>query len=394
MRELDVPRHNFELLAHSDQGGRGDGVQIMVHKGHAYIGHLFSDGVTVLDVSDAKSPRPVNFIPAPPGSWSLHLQAYEDLLLVVNAANSFARRGQSQDDVFTAGMRVFDISTPSQPREIGFMPVEGRGVHRIWYVGGRYAYVSAMLSGFTGAVLLIVDMAEPSRPEPVGKWWIPGMWEAGGESTNWESNRRPSLHHPIVAGSTAYGGWRAGGLALVDVSEPSEPRLLAHHNWSPPFGGGTHTALPLPDRDLVIVAEEASAQNCEAQLKYVWVVDVREPTNPVTIATFPTPAEDDYCAKGGYFGPHNLHENRPGAFQSSSLIFATYQNAGVRAFDISDAFHPKQAGYFVPPPPERMFDTRPGQSLVTKSSDVFVDANGIAYLTDWNGGLYILQYTG
>jgi hypothetical protein len=25
-------------------------------------------------------------------------------------------------------------------------------------------------------------------------------------------------------------------------------------------------------------------------------------------------------------GPHNLHENRPGSFVSSELIFATYQN--------------------------------------------------------------------
>ncbi|MTC05715.1 hypothetical protein GKN96_24330, partial [Klebsiella pneumoniae] len=30
----------------------------------------------------------------------------------------------------------------------------------------------------------------------------------------------------------------------------TQPRLISHRNWSPPFGGGTHTALPLPDRDL------------------------------------------------------------------------------------------------------------------------------------------------
>ena len=42
------------------------------------------------------------------------------------------------------------------------------------------------------------------------------------------------------------------------------------------------------------------------------------------IASFPEPAEADYCAKGGNFGPHTLHENRPGAFQSSKLVFATY----------------------------------------------------------------------
>ena len=83
----DAPRKNIEFVSHSDQGGRGDGVQIMVHKGHAYIGHMFSNGVTVLNVSDPKQPRPVNFIPTPPNTWSLHLQTHEDLLLVINAVN-------------------------------------------------------------------------------------------------------------------------------------------------------------------------------------------------------------------------------------------------------------------------------------------------------------------
>ena len=33
---------NMQILGHSDQGGgRADGVQIMVHKDHAYIGHIF-----------------------------------------------------------------------------------------------------------------------------------------------------------------------------------------------------------------------------------------------------------------------------------------------------------------------------------------------------------------
>ena len=34
-----VASRNVELISHSDQGGRGDGVQIMVHRGYAYIGH-------------------------------------------------------------------------------------------------------------------------------------------------------------------------------------------------------------------------------------------------------------------------------------------------------------------------------------------------------------------
>lgn len=54
--------------------------------------------------------------------------------------------------------------------------------------------------------------------------------------------------------------------------------------------------------------------------KLIWLFDIREPTNPVSIATFPPPDEADYVAKGAHFGPHNLHENRPGSFVSSTLI--------------------------------------------------------------------------
>jgi len=48
--------HNIMLLGHTDQGGCGDGVQVMVGGGYAYVGHMFSDGVTVLGVRDPATP--------------------------------------------------------------------------------------------------------------------------------------------------------------------------------------------------------------------------------------------------------------------------------------------------------------------------------------------------
>ncbi len=405
----NAPRKNIDFVSYSDQGGRGDGVQIMVQNGHAYIGHMFSNGITVMDVSDPKNPRPVNFLPTPPNTWSLHLQAHENLLLAINAVNiyspniridktdyysqSFADTFGQQDLQYAAGLRIYDISQPAHPREISFMPVEGFGLHRIWYVGGRYAYASASLTGYTDHIFIVIDLADLAHPQVVGRWWIPGMWRAGGETPTWPG-RRYAMHHAIISGTTAYGSWRDGGLTVLDVSDPTKPALLAHRNWCPPFGGGTHTSLPLPDRDLVIVADEGVADNCSDQVKYTWVIDVREKSNPVNIATFPTPSEADYCAKGGHFGPHNLHENRPGSFQSSETIFATYQNAGVRVFDIKNAFRPEEVAYFVPPAPQRMYDPRPASAQVIQSCDVFVDRNGLMYVTDYNAGLYILQYKG
>src|SRR5207302_5987495 len=84
-RMTPVSARNIEFVGHSDQQGRGDGVQVMVHKGHAFVGQMFSDGFTVTDVHDPRHPRPVNFIAAPPNSRAFHLQTHGDLLLTVNS---------------------------------------------------------------------------------------------------------------------------------------------------------------------------------------------------------------------------------------------------------------------------------------------------------------------
>lgn len=401
---------NVRFLSRCDQGGRYDGVQVIVHKGHAFIGHMFSDGMTVVDVRDPLNPKTVAFVAAPANTRSHHLQVHDDLLFVVNGPSVWATQQIAQQKdyfskpltdtlqggtlSFAAGIRIFDISQPAAPRQIAFLSIEGLGVHRIWYVGGRYAYASAHIEGFTDHILAVIDVMDPTRPALAAQWWLPGMWRAGGEQPAWRPGKRWALHHAIVAGDLAYGAWRDAGITVHDVSDPTAPKLIGHSNWSPPFAGGTHTPLPLPDRNLLVVADEATSTNCANGLAYTWVVDVREPANPVSIATMPTPGEEDFCAKGGKFGPHNLHENRPGSFQSSNLIFATYHNAGLRIFDIANPFAPRETGYFVPPPPEQLVDTRPNSVKVIQSCDVFVDRDARMYVTDTNAGLYILQYEG
>jgi hypothetical protein len=218
---------------------------------------------------------------------------------------------------------------------------------------------------------------------------------AAGETPHWPlANGRYGLHHPIIHSDTAYCSWRDGCLAVVDVSDRSAPKLITRKVWAPPYGGGTHNALPLADRDLLIVVDEAVLDKQEDGLKLIWVFDNRQADNPISIATFPTPADADYKAIGGHFGPHNLHENRPGSFVSSDLIFATYQNAGVRVFDIRNQYQPVEVGALVPPQPAKLIDPRPNRPRVMQSVDVFVDNNGLLYSTDFNAGLYIMEFTG
>ena len=395
-------------LSYSDQGGRPDGVQVMVNRGHVYVGHMFSDGVTILDAADPRKLKPVGFFTAGTNTRTHHLQVADDLMLLANGANIVAM--QSYDNLrgyfenaladsitnrkkFRSGLSIHDISKPSEMREIAFLEMPGFGINRLWWTGGRYAYVSAHFDGYTDHIMCIVDLQTITKPEIVSKWWLPGMHRAGGEPSTTAPGKRVALHHMIVAGDRGYGAWRDGGFTIHDISDRTKPKLLSRVNWSPPFPGGTHTPLPLPGRNLAIVADEANAEKCAKGLFRTFVVDVRTPENPVPIATLPTPTGRDYCGFGT-FGPHNLHENRPGSFQSEDTLFATYNVAGLRVFDIRDAFAPREIASWIPPTPKKLIDPRPNVALAAKSADVFVAKDGLIYLSDWNAGLNVLQYEG
>ena len=129
----EVPRagigRGIRHLSYSDQGGRPDGVQVMVNRGHVYVGHMFSDGVTVLDAADPRRLKPVGFFTAGTNTRTHHLQVSDDLLLLANGANIVAM--QSYDDMrgyfentladsitnrkkFRSGLSIHDISRPGE----------------------------------------------------------------------------------------------------------------------------------------------------------------------------------------------------------------------------------------------------------------------------------------
>src|SRR5215510_14379096 len=84
-------------VSYSDQGGRPDGVQIMVNRRHIYVGHMFNDGVTILDAADPRRLKPVGFFTAGAGTRTHHLQVADDVLLLANGANIVAM--QSYDNM-------------------------------------------------------------------------------------------------------------------------------------------------------------------------------------------------------------------------------------------------------------------------------------------------------
>ncbi len=148
----------------------------------------------------------------------------------------------------------------------------------------------------------------------------------------------------------------------------------------------THTALPVPGRDVLVVTDEQLANDCSGMQTRVRVVDIADETNPRVVSEFPVP-EGDFCTRGGRFGPHNVHEMRPGTLASSDEIYVTWFNAGLRVVDISDATKPREVAYFVP-------DAPPGRSSI-QFNDLLVTADGLVYATDrFAGGLYIVERTG
>ena len=222
-------------LSYSDQGGRPDGVQVMVNRRHVYVGHMFSDGVTILDATDPRRLKPVGFFTAGVNTRTHHLQVADDVMLLANGANIVAM--QSYDNLrgyfenalvdsitnkkkFRSGLSIHDISRPGEMREIAFLEIPGFGVNRLSWMGGRYAYLSAHFDGFTDHIFCIVDLKEITKPEIVSRWWLPGMHRAGGEKPTTAPGKRVALHHAIVAGDRAYGAWRDGGLTIHDISDP------------------------------------------------------------------------------------------------------------------------------------------------------------------------------
>ena len=162
MSDLPKPDYarNMGVVGHSDQGGRPDGVQIMVHRGFAYVGHMFSKGFSVIDVRDAKNPRAVNYVAASPNTWTIHLQTHDDLLLMINAKDMFAAAEFTDERAYYSGALGKTVGTAEARRERDWsagLAVYHSGVERKLWAGPSDCTGGQDLSGLDGADLLSTD---------------------------------------------------------------------------------------------------------------------------------------------------------------------------------------------------------------------------------------------
>jgi hypothetical protein len=384
------------------QGACGEGIALLERGGHRYLYLAHEQGpanFSVLDVTDPTAPRLLTQTTLPHADVrSNSLAVADDLLLV---AYQVGRPGQQP-----AGMEVFDLSRPAQPSLVGFLDLSGpqsRGTHWVGFTGGRYAYLSTGTPDsrpthpLDDQFVVIVDLTRPDRPAEAGRWWLPGTQQEDPAPPPVRHGRFDAgfrAHninlHPARPGR-AYVGYLDAGAIILDIADVTAPRLVSRLDYHPPMPGFTHTVLPLLTRDLLAISDESVHDNAADYPKLLWFADASDESAPLIISSAPLPPVAQYARRGGRFGAHNLHENEPfrWSWQNEDIVFGSFFNAGVRAYDVRNPFQPVQLAAFVPPAP-------PGSAVgAIQINDVYVTSDGIVYAADRSGGgLYLLQFEG
>ncbi len=428
---------NVEVIAYHDLNGK-PGFQMAMQevKGryYLYLSHIKHSGWAVMDVTEPEKPKYLKFIPGPDkkGQTTLKLQVADGIMVTSLSGSLPFLHGTSLDDPYEAGVYIWDVKDPEDPKRLSFWDTGGGfGVHRFFYGGGRYVHLSASCPGFTGFIYRIIDIADPTKPVEAGRWWLQEQWEAGAPKrkeyvTGEESAlNRPGLHGPPhPKGNLAYCSYGGAGLVILDISDISVPRFVSQLKLLPPLGGGLagarcHTVIPLSQRPLAVVTNEGERfptfskeklQGKAQPLNIIGMVNIADPAHPTLIATFPYPEiPPGYPYKNFNevegvgappFGPHNLHEPHyhPALEDRNDRIYCCYFHAGLRIYDISDEFVPKEIAYYIPPDPDKWAwnndagDLFPGPNIAT-TEDVIVDNRGYIFMDTMHQGLYVLRCT-
>jgi hypothetical protein len=111
-------------------------------------------------------------------------------------------------------------------------------------------------------------------------------------------------------------------------------------------------------------------------------------------------ASGEFCQRGGRFGSHSSNESMAPVFYKK-LAFIAFFNAGVRALDVRDPYHPREVGYFIPSITEATdkrcmpVDGKDRCRVAIQTNNVETDERGYIYIVDRaNTGLHILRVTG
>ena len=406
---------------------RGRWIAYVGHHGglrpNALTGRNEDNGTSILDVTDPKNPRLLSHIPGEPGEGEVGGAQ------MVRVCNGSELPKGDPSKVYLLRVygnlahEVWDVSAPEKPARVAVIVDQLKGTHKNWWEcdSGIAYLVSGLPDWRTRRMTQIFDLSNPAKPAFIRNFGLAGQQPGANGPVPTE------LHGAISTGAKGnrvyfgYGTNKAGVMQIVDRArllagprEPTGPNLSApqvgifHLNAM----NGAHTALPvlgmtLPEfaadkaagkRDFVFVVNESLVNECQEARQMVFVVDVTDERQPVGVATFNVPEQPGgFCTRGGRFGSHSSNENQPPVY-AGKTIFVAWFNAGVRAIDIRDPLHPREAGYYIPATTantdKRCVKTAAGErcKVAIQTNNVDVDDRGYIYIVDRaNTGLHVLE---
>ncbi|RYH11957.1 MAG: hypothetical protein EON57_03920 [Alphaproteobacteria bacterium] len=352
------------------------GGQVYVQGNYAYIAHMDAPaGTTILDISDPRHPRQVAHIAIPPGVHTHKVRVENDLMLVNWECPPPYKLGEN----FQGGLAIYDVSNPAKPKQICFYKTAGTGVHRFDF-DGRFAYITPEVEGYHLNIAMILDLKDPTKPEEVGRWWMPGQWVAGGETPD-EGYRATWCHQILRRDNRLYIGYWHAGMAIVDIEDMTQPKLISRLQTSPSFPHPTHTVLPIPfevmGRKIAVVADEDVRKLRPSPPPFLWIVDITDEKMPIPIAT--------HQIEG--FENTNMPEFS-GCHQPAEQVYGTeiptaWFSFGLRVVDIKNPYRPQEVAHFVPPAPSGF--------KAAGTNDVFLTKEGLIYMIDRNRGMHIVE---
>lgn len=444
----DAPESsNMRLLGSSDLQGRSAYQPTIHHQGNrwiAYIGHHGGtdavpkpmnpltgqaefNGTSIVDVTDPTHPVYLRHLPGQEGKY----EGGGGQMTRVCDGKDLPKGDPNAVYLLRtfggAAHEIWNVADPANPKLV--IRLEGlKDTHKSWWEcnTGIAFLVSGVPSWRTRRMTEVYDLSDPAKPIKIREFGLPGQ-EPGA------TGRVPTeLHGMISSGPAAnrvyfgYGTNKGGMLQIVDreklLKGPKEP---TPENLRAPVVGememsplnGAHTTYPLgkmtipgfssdkfaSQRNMVMIVDESLINECQAgeARQMVWFVDATVEAKPMVVSSYTVPeSSGNFCQRGGRFGSHSSNESMAPVF-FQKLAFVTWFNAGVRAIDIRDPYHPKGVGYFIPPitavTDKRCIkvDGKDVCKVAIQSNNVETDDRGNIYVVDRaNTGLHILEVTG
>jgi hypothetical protein len=320
---------------------------------------------------------------------------------------------------------IWNVADPANPvlvTRLGGL----RDTHKSWWecdTGIAYL-VSGAPDWRVRRMTQVYDLSDPAHPRKIRDFGLPGQEPGAIGAVPTE------LHGPISTGPQGnriyfgYGTDKGGLLQIVDREKLLKgPAAPTPENLRYPEVGrlvlsawnGAHTVFPMPQmpvaefqhdkdgarRDIVMIVDEAIQNECREARQMVWFADVSIEQRPMMIASWTVPeASGNFCERGGRFGSHSSNESMDPVYYRK-MAFIAFFNAGVRALDVRDPYHPTEVGHFIPAITDKT-DKRcirvAGQDrckTAIQTNNVETDSRGYIYAVDRaNTGLHILELTG